>query len=180
MWAIAGIGSQVLGVSAWSAARNGHTPRLLFISGLGFLLTSLTIFVRAYGIGLGFAWALLSVSIAAYIVVFPPLAKATQIGRDRFRARPAPRDASRGGKLGLSLRLLAAGPLYLVAALAVGAVIATKMPWAEVNRLMTGALTIPLVWALGALHATADLKIWRVLSIPILLTLIFAAIFLWA
>ena len=180
MWALAGIGSQLLGVSAWSAARKGHQPTLFFLVGIALLIASLAIFIGAYGADLGIAWALLTLSIAAYLVVFPPLAQATQIGRDRFRTRPASRYVSRGGKLGLSLRLVAAGPLYLVAALAVGAVIATRMPWAEVNRLMTGALVIPLVWALGALHATADLTIWRVLSIPFIITLVFAGLFLWA
>jgi hypothetical protein len=88
----------------------------------------------------------------------------------------APREiAARGGKLGLALRLFAAGPLHLLAALAVGAVLATKLPWGEVNRLMFGGLVIPLVWAVGALHATADLRLLRVLGLPLAITAIFTA-----
>jgi hypothetical protein len=183
MWMVAGFASQLLGLWAWRAARADHgsaRPVAMFCVGLGLLAASVAIFLASTGLSLGLGWALLTMSIAAYAVVFPPLARARAIGRDKFRARPPVREANRGGRLGLVLRLVSAGPLYLVAALAIGAVVATQMPWAEVNRLMTGGLLVPFIWALGALHATADLALARVLGAPVALAILFGGLFLWA
>jgi hypothetical protein len=171
---LAGLGAQLAGVIAWRQARGGTLPMVLFWLGLVLLAASLPIYVTALGASLGLSWALLTVSLAAYAVFLPRLLPAAAIGRPIARQRSPRETAARGGKLGLALRLFAAGPLYLIAALAVGAVLATKLPWSEVNRLMLGGLVIPLVWALGALHATADLGLVRVLGMPLVITAIFA------
>lgn len=177
MWALAGIGSQLLGVLAWSAARSGRSPVPLFWIGLALLTASVAIFVHTLGTGLGLSWALLTVSAAAYLIFVPRLLRAPRIGKIAFRSRVNRTKAGRGGGLGLGMRLLSAGPLYLVAAMAISCVVATKLPWDEVNRLMLGGLLVPALWALGALHATADLMLWRVLGAPVILTVLFAALY---
>ncbi|RIV91845.1 hypothetical protein D2V17_02590 [Aurantiacibacter xanthus] len=177
MLAIAGFGAQMLGIGAWSQAQGSQHSRLLFWTGLALLLCSTALMIARFGTAPGIAWAFLTISLVAYARFVPQLVQVPHIGRDAFRRQRASARASRGGKLGLALRLVAAGPLYLIAALAVGAVAATKLPWAEVNRLMFGGLIVPVIWATGALHATADLRLARVLGAPLLITAIFAGIF---
>ena len=146
--------------------------------GLGLLAASIAFMITDLGVALGLCWALLTVSLVAYLFRFVPrLLPHEHIGKDVFKRRKGAARATRGGKVGLALRLVSAGPLYLIAAMAIGAVAATKLPWDEVNRLMFGGLIIPAIWAVGALHATADLKIWRVLITPVALTAIFAGMF---
>lgn len=171
---LVGLVAQLAGVAAWRRARSGALPVVMFWLGLALLCASVGLFIAAFGVSVGLSWALLTVSAAAYALFLPRLLPASVIGVPIMRQRP-PRDkAARGGKLGLALRLFAAGPLYLITALAVGAVLATKLPWNEVNRLMFGGMAVPLIWAIGALHATADLKLLRVLGLPLLVTAILA------
>ena len=177
MLAIAGFGAQALCIGAWSQAQTSHRSRLLFWTGLALLICSTGLMIGQFGTAPGLAWAFVTVSLVAYCRFLPRLVQSSDIGRDGFRRQLSTAKASRGGKLGLALRLVSAGPLYLVAALAVGAVAATKLPWVEVNRLMFGGLIIPVIWAVGALHATADLTIVRVLAMPLLITAVFTGIF---
>lgn len=172
------MGAQLLGIEVWSRAQGSSRGRLLFWLGLGLLAGSLALMMADFGVALGLCWALLMISLVAYIYRFVPrLLPHEQVGKDAFKRRNGATRAARGGKAGLALRLVSAGPLYLVAAMAIGAVAATKLPWEEVNRLMFGGLIIPAIWAAGALHATADLKVWRVLASPIALTAVFTGIF---
>ena len=177
MLAIAGLGAQMVGIAAWSRAQSARSARLLFWFGLLLLVSSAVLMARQFGTGQGIAWAFATFSLVAYARFVPQLAQAAHVGRDGFRRQQATAKPSRGGKLGLALRLVSAGPLYLIAALAVGAVAATKLPWDEVNRLMFGGLIIPAIWAAGALHATADLSSARVLCAPLLITGLFTVIF---
>ncbi|MHA7820032.1 MAG: hypothetical protein ACX930_10335 [Erythrobacter sp.] len=67
---------------------------------------------------------------------------------------------------------MSAGPLYLVASLALSLVIATK-PWtSEITRLFVGGLSTPLFWSVGALHATVDPDLKRIVWVPLALTAI--------
>ena len=177
MLAIAGLGAQVLGIGAWSQAQMSRHSRLLFWTGLALLLCAVALMIAQFGAAQGIAWGFVTLSLVAYTRFLPQLVQISHIGKDGFRRQRTTTKASRGGKLGLALRLVSAGPLYLIAALAVGAVAATKLPWDEVNRLMFGGLIIPAIWAVGALHATADLAIARVLGAPLLITALFTGIF---
>ena len=185
MFAFAGFGAQLLGIAAWRQARGGHAPLMLFWLGLALLVASLALLIAAFGTSLGISWALLVVSIAAYALFVPRLVTTGEIGRPIRRTRAPRSKAGRGGALGLGLRLLRAGPLYLIgrvilpnAALGVGTTCATSLPWEEANRLMFGGLIIPAVWALGALHATADLDLRRVLAVPIAIILVTVGLYL--
>ena len=178
MLALAGIGAQFAGLYAWSRARSGVAPGPLFVIGLALLAASVAAFVSGSGVALGISRAFLSVSLVAYVLLVPRLLTARQIGTPVARSRKSRTKAARGGKLGLALRLIAAGPLYLAASLSVSAVLATKLPWEEVNRLMMGGFVVPAVWALGALHATADLRLLRVLGAPIVVFTVFAGLYL--
>ncbi|WP_241657400.1 hypothetical protein [Aurantiacibacter suaedae] len=178
MLAIAGFGAQVLGIGAWSQAQKSGHSRLLFWLGFVLLVGSAGLMTGQFGTAQGLAWAFITASLVAYGFFLRRLAQASHIGTDGFRRQRSTAKAHRGGKLGLALRLVSAGPLYLLAALAVGAVAATKLPWDEVNRLMFGGLIIPVIWAVGALHATADLAIARVIGVPLLMIALFAGIFI--
>lgn len=74
-----------------------------------------------------------------------------------------------GSKARLALRLVSAGPLYLLASLALSLLIATK-PWSgEITRLFIGGLSTPLFWSVGALHATVDHDLKRIVWAPLAL-----------
>jgi hypothetical protein len=178
VFAFAGFGAQLLGIAAWRQARGRHAPVMLFWVGLALLVASLALLIAAFGTSLGISWALLVASIAAYALFVPRLVTTGEIGRPIRRTRAPRSKAGRGGALGLGLRLLCAGPLYLIAALGVGTTFATSLPWEEANRLMFGGLIIPVVWALGALHATADLDLRRVLAVPIAIILVTVGLYL--
>lgn len=172
---LGGFAAQVAGLAAWHGAHRRQGSPLLFWAGLALLLCSAAVMIGALGWALGLSWALLTLSLAAYLPFLLPLLRTARLGAERDARRVAGVRAARGGRLGLALRLLSAGPLYLLAALAVGCVLATRLPWDEVNRLMAGGLTVPAVWAAGALHATADLRLWRVLGVPVAVAGVFAA-----
>ena len=59
-------------------------------------------------------------------------------------------------------RVLLAGPLALVAALGLTALIALRTPWLEADRLVTAGFLLPIAWAAGAIWATMDGKLVRV------------------
>jgi hypothetical protein len=59
-------------------------------------------------------------------------------------------------------RALLAGPLALVAALGLTALIALRTPWLEADRLVAAGFLLPIAWAAGAIWATMDGKLVRV------------------
>lgn len=169
MWVAGGIATQFL--SIW-ALRHARRRQPLLLGGLALFALSVAMIATGLGAELGMAWALTTISVVAYALILPPFFRARAIGHDRRPARlkkmPAPPS---GSKARLALRLFSAGPLYLVAALALSLLIATK-PWAdEITRLFTGGLTTPLFWSIGALHATVDTDLKRIIWLPVLLVL---------
>jgi len=175
----AGFLAQIVGLLAWSRARGSKWPAPLFWTGLAMLLTSLALPLTTMSTALALSWALLMVSIAAYGTILPRLCSMPRIGKESPRARDrAARPVTTLNGAVLAVRLTAAGPLYLLASMAVGCLLATRTPWLDVNRLMLGGLVVPVVWAAGALHATADLQLWRVVLLPVLLTLVFFGLYL--
>lgn len=178
MWVMAGIASQLLCIQCLRWARALHSVLFLLFGILLFGL-SITLLAAQLGFELGLTWSLVTVSVAAYVLILCPLPVARQIGHKRVpkRTRRAPASPS-GSGWRLSVRLFSAGLLYLLTALALSLIVATK-PWAqEITRLFTGGLLTPLFWSIGALHATVDASLARVVWMPILLTLVGAAIHL--
>jgi len=172
---VAGFLAQIIGLIAWSRARTSPWPALLFWAGLAMLLASLILPLTTLSSALATSWALLTVSIAAYVTVLSRLWTMHRIGLEpaRGRARTA-RAAAPLNWPALAVRLTSAGPLYLLASMAVGCVLATRTPFLDVNRLMLGGLVVPVAWAAGALHATADRQLARVVLIPLLITATFS------
>ncbi|MEL6868938.1 MAG: hypothetical protein AAFO81_03970 [Pseudomonadota bacterium] len=177
MWIIAGLGLQTLGIFALRTAQLASSTRSLrALAAIGILLLAILPFTKALGFELGLTWSLVAISLVAYALILRPLVSADAVGHNRApkRARRmpvAPSDSRRR----LTVRLIAAGPLALIAALALSLIIATK-PWAvEITRLFTGGLLAPLFWSLGALHATVDSSLWRVVLLPISTTALAAS-----
>jgi len=172
---VAGFALQLLALAGLSRARGSAAWRGWVALGLLFFAASLAVFISALGTGLGLSWALTAVSLAAYLRFLRLLLVAPSLGVARGKA-PAAATAPAPTRPGaLVLRLLAAGPLYLLASLGIGLVLATRLPWAEVNRLMLGGLLVPALWALGALHATADTRLVRIAAAPVLVALLCGA-----
>ncbi len=172
MWIIGGIASQSLSIWFLRQGNAGHQNKRLWLAA-GLLLFVISIWLISIGLGfeLGLTWALTTISVAAYALILFPFFLTKQVGHERVPARlkkmPTPPS---GSKLRLALRLFSAGPLYLVAALGLSLLVATK-PWAiEITRLFTGGLLTPLFWSAGALHATVDPNLWRVAYMPALIT----------
>lgn len=170
---------QLAGVALLRSAQV-RASGLLLAAALVTLLGSIALLSSSLGWEIAAAWGLTSISLVAYGLILHPLTRAERIGQPR-----APRDGRRnpaspsGSKMRLAVKLFSAGPLYLIAALAVSLLIATR-PWTtEVSRLYTGGLTTPLFWSMGALHATVDPSLWRVTFVPAALGVAgFAAFFL--
>jgi hypothetical protein len=166
-----GILAQLIAIAMLrEAQRRGRTP--LLILALAVLAGSAAVMARPLGWELGLAWALTAISIVAYGLILPPFFRARSVGHSRpareGRRMPAPPS---GSKWRLTVKLLAAGPLYLLAALGLSLLIATR-PWEqELTRLYIGGLTTPLFWSVGALHATVDPSLIRVAASPILIAL---------
>lgn len=174
MWVTGGIAVQILSILALRGAKVSQTARALWLTG-GITLFAMSIWLISVGLGaeLGVTWALTTISVVAYLLILYPFFRTDTVGHNRVPNRlkkmPAPPS---GSKARLTLRLFSAGPLYLVTALALSLVIATK-PWAgEITRLFTGGLMTPLFWSIGALHATVDANLWRIVWIPVALTMV--------
>ncbi|MEO1019560.1 MAG: hypothetical protein AAFY56_18005, partial [Pseudomonadota bacterium] len=110
--------------------------------------------------------------------ILHPFFRTQVVGHSRIprngRRMPA---APSGSKTRLAVRMLSAGPLYLVAALGLSLLIATK-PWTtELTRLFIGGLSTPLFWSIGALHATVDPSLCRILWMPVLLAALSFGVF---
>lgn len=169
MFIVGGIVAQFGGVAALrQAQRQGSW--MLCIFAMTLLLGSAWSMSFALGVELGLAWALATISIAAYALVLFPFVTACEVGHGRVprtdRRSPA---APSGSKARLALRLISAGPLYLIAALGLSLLIATK-PWTtELTRLYIGGLSSPLFWSVGALHATVDPDLRRIVWLPVLI-----------
>jgi len=179
-WIAAAMLFQLLGIlilrrATVAAAADRIGPGMgLTAAGWALLLASAPLAAQGMGWELGIAWTLTVFSLVAFIVILPRLARLPAMGRPPRRPVIDRASKRRGTWITLTARLVAAGPLWLVAGLAVGLLVATRDVWLEENRLMAGGLAIPLVWAAGALHATADLSLPRLLLAPVLVTALFA------
>lgn len=172
-----GLAAQLLGIFAVRRGQS-HRTTLWLVLGWTLLFASVLIMAAALGWELGITWALTTVSLAAYALILHPFFRSDRVGHDR-----APRDGRRmpappsGSKARLALRLISAGPLYLLASLALSLLIATK-PWSsEITRLFVGGLSTPLFWSVGALHATVDPDLKRIVWAPLVLAAIGFGVF---
>lgn len=177
MFVSGGIIAQLAGVAILREAQRRQNLGI-WLSSL--LLFAASVWLMGQGLGweLGITWALTTISVAAYVLILHPFFRAQAIGHDRVprstRRMPTPPS---GSKWRLTAKLISAGPLYLIAALGLSLLIATK-PWAtELTRLFIGGLSTPLFWSIGALHATVDLNLWRVMLVPIAVSIITFGVF---
>lgn len=177
MYIIGGIAAQFAGIAVLREAQKRGGAVIVLA---GFVLLASSIWLMGQGLGweLGVTWALTTVSVAAWTLILHPFLKAQKIGHDRVprTARRAPAAPS-GSKWRLAVKLFAAGPLWLLAALGLSLMIATK-PWTtELTRLFIGGLATPLWWSIGALHSTVDLNLWRVVLLPIAVSILTFGVF---
>lgn len=177
MFVATGIAAQLAGIIAMREAQRRESHAIL-LGGLAMLLGSVWLMALGLGWELGVTWALTSVSLAAYGLILHPFLRARRVGHDRKprEGRRAPAAPS-GSKLRLTVKLISAGPLYLLASLGLSLLIATK-PWiTELTRLYIGGLSTPLFWSVGALHATVDPRLDRVVWLPALLGVLSFGVF---
>lgn len=177
MLVASGVLAQLVGVAMLREGQRGASAALAFVAA-ALLLASAFAMVGALGWELGISWALTTISLAAYALILHPALRARAMGNNR-----APRDGRRmpapasGSRFRLAVKLFSAGPLYLLAALGVSLLIATK-PWeSELTRLYIGGLLTPLFWSVGALHATVDPSLARVVANPVGTALLFFGAF---
>jgi len=171
MLVASGVLAQLVGVAMLREGQRRANLALALLAA-ALLIASSYAMAGALGWELGLAWALTTVSLAAYCLILHPFLRARTVGHDRppreGRRMPTPPS---GSKWRLAVKLIAAGPLYLLAALGLSLLIATK-PWeSELTRLYVGGLSTPLFWSVGALHATVDPSLLRVAAVPIVLAL---------
>lgn len=177
MFVAGGILAQLVGVTALRVAQMRESWAIWAIS-LALLAASAWLMAQSLGWELGVTWALTTVSVAAYGLILYPFLRTREIGHSRVprNGRRMP-SAPSGSKARLALRLVSAGPLYLIAALGLSLLIATK-PWTtELTRLFIGGLSSPLFWSIGALHATVDPDLKRIIWMPLLLSVVSFGVF---
>lgn len=172
-----GIVSQLAGVAALrEAQKRASWP--IRTAGIALILGSVWLMGLGLGWELGVTWALTTISIAAYVLILHPFFRAREIGHSRLpRTHRRSPVAPSGSKWRLTVKLVSAGPLYLIAALGISLLIATK-PWtSELTRLFVGGLSTPLWWSIGALHATVDPSLLRVTIVPIAIAVLTFGLF---
>jgi hypothetical protein len=146
---------------------------------LGWSLFALSffLFAKAFSVSLSWGWTLAAISVVGYALILGRFFIARQIGIDKRQARFDTAPVREKTGVTLAERLFSAGPLYLAASLGIALLIATKVPSADINRIVFGAFAIPIIWAMGALHATVDVTRWRVWLTPLGLVALSAALY---
>lgn len=133
--------------------------------GWGLIVLSYRYWARAAGFDSGPALGTVVLMLGAIILVMSTGQwRAKQSARTRQKSRieksvlegAAPESGRRTSRT--ALRIIAAGPLALGAALAVSMVIVARSQWVEADRLVTAACTMLLLWAAGMAWSCAARK----------------------
>lgn len=118
------------------------------------------------GPALGPFMALAAISVGALAVVASGAkvraAKAARAGAESLAPEPLDRPTTRWRT---TLRWLLAGPIGMVAAMAVGIAYATWVPGAPQTRLLIGALIVPVAWGGAMAWTLADNRIIRATAV---------------
>lgn len=184
---------------AWKSRR-----RVALIPAAAALAGSVLAFAPSAGTGVALAATLLTLSLSGLGVILatarrppggrmsgparPSAASPGQTGR-RPPAEPGRKGpagswmpwtgsgAGMAGALGLSLRLVTAGPLAAAAALTPATALAVWAPFGEAERLVTGGLLFAPIWAAGLIWAVATrcpirtAAVLTALTLPLILAL---------
>ncbi|WP_035706728.1 hypothetical protein [Niveispirillum irakense] len=157
---------------AWALRRSwrqggggGRLPWLL--SGWVLLIASLLIPAWVLGTVRGPFIALALVPVAALFLVASGFqVRMARAGRATGRESLAPEPSERASTTWRTvLRWLLAGPIGMVAALAIGIAYAVWMPGAAQTRLVVGGLLVPLVWGGAMAWTLADNRIIRATAV---------------
>ena len=184
MFVTGGLIAQLAGIAGLREAQRRES-RSVWAGSLALLAASVWLMGKGLGWELGVSWALTTISVAAWILILHPFFRAEAIGHNRVprMSRRVPNRpsgvASRpsASRWRLAIKLISAGPFYLIAALGLSLLLATK-PWTtELTRLFIGGLSTPFFWSIGALHSTVDLNLWRVVLVPIALSIVTFGVF---
>ena len=116
---------------------------------------------QAAGADMAVALAFLAPSLAGYGLL------AASAKARRGRARKPPRaeielPTARRSAWRAILRFVCAGPLAALAAVGVASATALRAPWGEADRLIAGAMLVPIFWAAALVWATSDARLSRV------------------
>ncbi|MCJ2185790.1 hypothetical protein [Novosphingobium beihaiensis] len=148
---------------AWQS-KAGKTPWRMG----GLALLAFTVIWPAWPLGpvRGPFIAITLISLAAWAVVSSGYkrrpAKAQRAGRESLAPEPAERLTT---KWRTTLRWLLAGPIGMVAAMAVGISYTVWAPGADQTRLLIGALIVPVVWGGAMAWTLADNRIVRATAV---------------
>lgn len=157
---------------AWRAGRRGRTRRRLVLRWGGWLLLagSLVPSMAASGADRGVALAIVVLMLAGLVLVLREGRREWLTPRRRRREREGrdePLPAAGGGRGRLLARRIwifcLGGPLAAAATLAIGLAMWLGLERAGVqdaNILASALLAIPVIWALLAIVASIDLRLW--------------------
>ncbi|PNU02167.1 hypothetical protein [Novosphingobium guangzhouense] len=114
---------------------------------------SAAIWIWRFGAEIGIPLALETAALVAFGFILTRMERREERpARKRAAIVDAAASSSRGSwrryVLG-TVRVLVAGPLGLIAAMAIAVVIATRTPMAEQTRLILAGLIVPTLWAIG-------------------------------
>lgn len=142
----------------------GRLPWLL--SGWALLAASLITPAWVLGTVRGPFIALALIPLAALLLVATGFqirtARAGRAGRDSLAPEPLERPGSTWRTV---LRWSLAGPIGMIAALAIGIAYAVWMPGAAQTRLVVGGLLVPVVWGAAMAWTLADNRIIRATAV---------------
>ncbi|MHA6719991.1 hypothetical protein ACX40Y_11140 [Sphingomonas sp. RS6] len=155
------------GAGAWLLRRSwrrrdGAVPVLLW-SGWAVLLALLLGAAWWIGPVKGVALALAMEAIGVLLVVYEGRVR-RKVARERGDVAPEPLDEP--GKLWRGvLRTLLAGPLGMLAAMAVAFCVTVYMPGDPRTRIVTGGLLMPVLWGLAMTWTLADRRLLRATAV---------------
>src|SRR5689334_9524185 len=131
--------------AAWRAWSGSSSTSLWLAAMLTAWSAATALWVWEFGGEIGTALALETAAIAAFAFILSRVER-RDARAQKERTAPINERAGRASWRGFA-RFMVAGPLGLVAALAVGIVVAVHAPLHEQTRLILGGLIVPSLWA---------------------------------
>jgi hypothetical protein len=152
------LGGVVLLRRSWIAKGSGNLP--IVIAGWLAIGAACWVFGHVFGAEVGVAYALIVLSLVAYLIVFwgrEVRAPKTQKARDAaLEPDDRPSNWPRAGAKAL-LSIVLAG----IAAIGAGVAFAVAMPVPVHDRIVIGGVLVPLLWGAGMAWTLSDAKLLR-------------------
>lgn len=163
-WAATLAGALLFAVGLWALRRSWMTRRAagpgLVLAGWFGIASGIAAFVHGYGGEVGTTYALLALSVIAYVAVMFTIELREARRRGVREAALDPEDRPTNWPRAIAKSLLAV-VLAGIAAIGLGVAFAVAMPLPAPDRIVIGGLLVPLLWGGGMAWTLSDAKLLR-------------------